>query len=443
MKELWARMHRFGFRLEVHNIPMPPPRERDEWLMVSLESIGYTNPKDRAILNAMRQHQQVIYDSDVFAADGVTIDPKYLRIRRRQEKWSDWRFGKQQVNASHLRLWTAALHQLALNSRRHRSLGKFEHPGHKRWDWRYCPTEDAIFHIDYSSNQIHTYSSEGRGRQRYYALVTSTSIEEGSVGTQLCTVKEVEDGKVQLLSHTPMAPQAVLPDDFIEVLEKWGHTWIWKEMRITNASGIGMRLSSPDNFDWIRQAIAEGTLICVTDGSYIKQVCPHLCSAAVILECSQGRGRLVLSFPERSKNANAYRGELLGLLCIHLLLLSFNTTWPELRGKVHIYSDCLGALNKVKNLPPPTVFLPSASILTYSRPSWQTVATFLSTAISLTWRHIKTTTRGGTPWSGQPSLTAGAMQLQSSKSSPPPWNHLSPNNHFHWNLLPYTSKETN
>jgi hypothetical protein len=149
-----------------------------------------------------------------------------------------------------------------------------------------------------------------------------------------------------------MAPQAALPDDFIEVLKKWGHTWIWKEMRITNASGIGMRLSSPDNFDWIRQAIAEGTLTCVTDGSYIKQVCPHLCSAAVILECSKGRGRLVLSFPERSKNANAYRGELLGLLSIHLLLLSFNTTWPTLRGTVHIYSDCLGALNKVKNLPP-------------------------------------------------------------------------------------------
>ena len=39
-------------------------------------------------------------------------------------------------------------------------------------------------------------------------------------------------------------------------------------------------------------------------------------------------------------------------MCIHLLLLSFNTTWPGLQGKVDIYSDCLGVLNKDRNLPP-------------------------------------------------------------------------------------------
>jgi hypothetical protein len=150
----------------------------------------------------------------------------------------------------------------------------------------------------------------------------------------------------------PLAPPPIPPENFIEVLEKWGHTWIWKEMKITNACGKGLRLSSPDDFIWICHAIAERTLVCVTDGSYIKQLCPLLCSAAVILECSQGRGRLILSFPKRSKNANAYRGELLGLMCIHLLLLSFNLSWPGLKGSVDIYSDCLGALNKVKNLPP-------------------------------------------------------------------------------------------
>jgi len=50
--------------------------------------------------------------------------------------------------------------------------------------------------------------------------------------------------------------------------------------------------------------------------------------------------------------ACAYRGELLGLLAIHLILLSTHKTCPNLTGSVHIYSDCLGALNQVKNLPP-------------------------------------------------------------------------------------------
>jgi hypothetical protein len=49
--------------------------------------------------------------------------------------------------------------------------------------------------------------------------------------------------------------------------------------------------------------------------------------------------------------ACAYRGELLGLLAIHLILLSTHKMRPGLTGLVNIYSDCLGALNQVKNLP--------------------------------------------------------------------------------------------
>ncbi len=50
--------------------------------------------------------------------------------------------------------------------------------------------------------------------------------------------------------------------------------------------------------------------------------------------------------------ACSYRGELVGLTAIHLLLLAVNETHPLLQGSDHIYSDCLGALEKVKNLPP-------------------------------------------------------------------------------------------
>ena len=60
----------------------------------------------------------------------------------------------------------------------------------------------------------------------------------------------------------------------------------------------------------------------------------------------------MLAFSEQNIVANAYRGELLGLLAIHLLLLSFNKARPGLVGSVDIFSDCLGALHKVEHLPP-------------------------------------------------------------------------------------------
>ena len=58
------------------------------------------------------------------------------------------------------------------------------------------------------------------------------------------------------------------------------------------------------------------------------------------------------SFPECYQGVNAYQGELMGLMAIHLILLAANKVWPSLRGRAVIYSDCLGALGRVANLPP-------------------------------------------------------------------------------------------
>ena len=92
--------------------------------------------------------------------------------------------------------------------------------------------------------------------------------------------------------------------------------------------------------------------MAVTDGSYLREMYPTLCSAAFILECNKGRGHLVGSFPEQTLAANAYQGELLGLMAVHLLLLSVNKIETQLSGLVTIYSDCLGALSRVAELPP-------------------------------------------------------------------------------------------
>ncbi len=56
------------------------------------------------------------------------------------------------------------------------------------------------------------------------------------------------------------------------------------------------------------------------------------------------------TFP--AKAANAYCGELLGLMAVQLLLLAVETVSPGLSGSVAIYSDCIGALGRVVKLPP-------------------------------------------------------------------------------------------
>ena len=92
--------------------------------------------------------------------------------------------------------------------------------------------------------------------------------------------------------------------------------------------------------------------MAVTDGSFIREMIPDFCSACLVLECTQGRGRLIVTFSEHSAVANACRGELLGLMAIHLLLLSMQRISPALQGSVKIYSECIGALGRVTYLPP-------------------------------------------------------------------------------------------
>jgi hypothetical protein len=127
--------------------------------------------------------------------------------------------------------------------------------------------------------------------------------------------------------------------NFIDILKGWGRMWIWNDLKVSGGT------------DWLAQAIAEGTLVAVTNGSYIQEYHPDLCSAAFVLECMQKRGQMVGSFPKASKAANAFQGELLGLMAVHLLLLAANTEAPGLACYVKIHSNCLGALGRVAELP--------------------------------------------------------------------------------------------
>ena len=103
---------------------------------------------------------------------------------------------------------------------------------------------------------------------------------------------------------------------------------------------------------WIEHAVEERTLLAVTDGLYIRELYPNLCSTAFVLECHNGRRRVYGSFSEALNVANAYRGKLLCLMATHLILLSVNRTRPGFTGSVEVASDCLGAVTRMSNLPP-------------------------------------------------------------------------------------------
>ena len=150
--------------------------------------------------------------------------------------------------------------------------------------------------------------------------VDQESVEVG----QICTVRPVATAVWRISSYTPPPDRMVLPASLQEVFERWGNDWIWKDLRLVGGT------------DWLAELIKMGDCIAVADGSYMPDLRTDLCSTAFFFECRNGRGKLVGSFAEVSASSNAYRGELLGIMTVHLILLGMNKLLPDLSGCIRV-----------------------------------------------------------------------------------------------------------
>jgi hypothetical protein len=73
---------------------------------------------------------------------------------------------------------------------------------------------------------------------------------------------------------------------------------------------------------WISTALTTGTFIRVTDGSYDRVRIGAISGSGWIICCTQTRQLLQGSFYKSSHNASLYRGELLGLIALHTLIVA-------------------------------------------------------------------------------------------------------------------------
>jgi hypothetical protein len=87
LQSVWEKIDMFFFQVEVINLPLVPPRERDCWIMLAFEELDFTN--DELIgLNQVQCYQHVIIKSDMFDASGRALDRQYLERRSPGEVWS-------------------------------------------------------------------------------------------------------------------------------------------------------------------------------------------------------------------------------------------------------------------------------------------------------------------------------------------------------------------
>ena len=84
--------------------------------------------------------------------------------------------------------------------------------------------------------------------------------QPAEVAGKICTVKRISHSTVALTSATDHVPAALQRSDiFLDILLDWGCTWMGGSLKVVGED------------TWLQEAIADNTLIAVTDGSYIKE----------------------------------------------------------------------------------------------------------------------------------------------------------------------------
>ena len=100
--------------------------------------------------------------------------------------------------------------------------------------------------------------------------------------------------------------------------------------------------------EWLAEAMKNGTLTSVTDGSYMEHLHRNISGAGWIIQDRATEKRVQGSLAEWSTAAGSYRGELLGMLAVHIFLPAAEDYYrASTREKTGITVSCdnIGALH--------------------------------------------------------------------------------------------------
>jgi hypothetical protein len=126
------------------------------------------------------------------------------------------------------------------------------------------------------------------------------------------TVLELPNG---LAICRGIGPPLFVPEEtnptFWELLQSLGGEWMWEHVK-----------DEESDMSWACNAMINGVLIAVTDGSYDRERAKDVSRSGWLLLCTASRRTLRGSFSEISPIAGSFRGEFLGLAAIHTLALA-------------------------------------------------------------------------------------------------------------------------
>ena len=113
---------------------------------------------------------------------------------------------------------------------------------------------------------------------------------------------------MQEVGHNQVIETGKEQENFLAHLKNYGREWFWEDTQ------------TPYGTEWMAEAMKNGILTSITDGSYMEHLHHNISRAGWIIQ-DRATGKQVQGFlAEWSTAAGSYRGELLGRLAVHFFL---------------------------------------------------------------------------------------------------------------------------
>jgi hypothetical protein len=308
-KSLWERLHYYKFRIHLEYPPLPLPRKCDALVVRLFWDAGYMGQPLQA-LNWCRLALKLLFLSNIVTACGCFININLVLRPAPQDKGvSLFVFPNERPSQGNWRLWLEFWTAFAGPGWSLRNpLGTWEHPTHRRWDWFYNVRDNLLIHSERHGGIV-AYSSPGEGHRLRLQQIYQGSRMLDNIPTHCLLANVMMLPGDQILCREigpPLASSSSVKQSFWSHLCSMGGEWMWEHIVEGNI-----------NVGWIRDALANGTFLAVTDGSYDREMAPMVSRSGWIIVCTTCQRTLRGSFFKVSQSAGSYRGELLGLVAIH------------------------------------------------------------------------------------------------------------------------------
>ena len=320
-KDLWELLAHFGVRLEMDkSIPFQPYRLGDKSIMRWFTESSLFSKDQLTSLNRVRKRKCIFFLSELLCSDGRTVKVPCLDGSEGLSRQKTYPFEK--PTRADVNIWTSAIQSLTSTSYRlPQRLGMLQNLD-PNIDWFWNEQDDFLVRYNWNDEgairayDCFTPSVGGTARSPQFKWNYSSHQRPDNL-THAATVRVVDDSTVRLHSSTYVPLPPPIPSNLSEVLHSWGNNSLWEDLQL---DGDG---------EWLIEGIMDGTVEGAADGSYMKDICPDVCSAAFMLICNRSKRKLVGTWVEESPFAGNYRGEIFGGMALALILRAASTFIPN------------------------------------------------------------------------------------------------------------------